>query len=83
MADIIDLLTSSKYDQKGSPASQLTTKIKESLTPEELLKWFHTTKDPVSNELFSEVSLDDCERIIKNKENLIKYGDLMAAKEGY
>jgi hypothetical protein len=83
MADFIDLLTSSKYELKGNPASQLTAKLKEVSSPEELLKWFHITKDPVSGELYTEVSLDDCEKIIKNKDSLLKYGDLISAKNGY
>ena len=83
MADFIDLLTSSDYNLKGNLASQLTEKLKKTNSAKELLDWFHSIKDPIKGKPFNRISLDDCERIIKNKENLLKYGDLLTAKNVY
>jgi hypothetical protein len=83
MADFIDLLTSADYTQNDNLPVQLIAKIKGDITPEELLKWFHSTKDPVSGEFFKEVSLDDCEKIIKNKKNILNYGNAPSVKDGY
>ena len=81
--DLIDLLTSVDYDQENSLASQLVMKLKETDSPEELLEWFHSTKDSVSGEFFTGISIDDCRRFMTNKTNFVKYGDLIIRNATY
>ncbi len=83
MANIIDLLTSADYSQKNNLVVQLIAKLKEDITAEELLKWFHSIKDPVTGESYKDVTLDDCKKIIKNKENILKYGNKIGTKATY
>ncbi len=84
--DLIDFITSMQFESETNPdhpGNKLVKQLEKTKSAAELMEWFHQQKRPSDGIPYIGITEEDCQKLLDNKENMLKYGKLLTTMDAY